>query len=43
MVYSWPTEKEDVKNVGVNMNCVDDTDDLKFVEKRITYEDLLER
>jgi hypothetical protein len=37
MVYWWPLEGGDM--MGVNMNCVDDVDSLKNVNRRVTYEE----
>ncbi|KAK4545238.1 hypothetical protein LTR36_003418 [Oleoguttula mirabilis] len=36
IVYWWPLDGSD--GVGVNMNCVEDVEALRFVERRVTYD-----
>lgn len=38
LVYWWPTEKYSEDEVGINARCIDNLDDLKYIEWRVTWD-----
>jgi hypothetical protein len=41
MLYHWPTDHEPTQEPALNMSCVENPEDLKHVDKHITYGDAL--